>query len=71
MGNVMLLIRCTCSRKVYTVGVHLVLCVGGTYLVCGVSCSTLYSECCIVGGGWCFIIAGTASVDSFMECPHC
>ena len=36
-----------------------------------VSCSTLYSEGYTAVGGVSHIIAGTASVESFVDCPHC
>ena len=36
-----------------------------------VSCSTLHSECCTAVGGGSHTIASTASVESFMDRPHC
>ena len=36
-----------------------------------VSCSTLHSEFCTAVGGGSHTIAGTASVESFVDCPHC
>ena len=36
-----------------------------------VSCSTLYSEGCIIAGGGSHTIAGTTSVESFVDRPHC
>ena len=36
-----------------------------------VSCSTLYSEGCTAVGGGSHTIASTASVESFVDRPHC